>query len=325
MDTDAILERRRLRRRASFWRVSAFVILAVAIIAIVNSASDLRGFNPAAVRGEVADIRVDGFIETTPDAVEVLRKASEDAGVRAILLHIDSPGGVASGGEALYRAVRAATEKKPVVAVIEGLGASAAYMTAIAADRVIARESSITGSIGVIFQFGHFEDLLAKLGIEYGEIKSAPLKGEPSLFDEPDPAALAMIQALVNDSYAWFVDIVAERRNLAPDEARRVADGSVFTGRQALALKLIDGVGSDKEARAWLAAEKGISEDLPLNEWEEDDGVLPLFGSNTLAGLARLVGTQFGLDPSAALLPRRLTVDGLLSVWQGPVSGRSDR
>ncbi len=324
MDTEAILERRRLRRRASFWRVSAFLILALAIIAVVSVSSDLESLGTSAVRGQVADIKVDGFIETRPEAVEVLKKAAEDDAVKAILLHIDSPGGVASGGEALYRAVRDATEKKPVVAVIDGLGASAAYMTAIAADHVVARESSITGSIGVIFQYGHFEDLLGKLGIEYGEVKSAPLKGEPSLFKDPDPVALAMIQALVNDSYDWFVGLVAERRKLAPEEARRLADGSVFTGRQALALKLIDAVGDDEQARAWLAQEKGISADLPVKEWEKDEDLFPLLGGNALAGLARLAGLGLPLEPSA-LLPRRLTVDGLLSVWQGSGSGRSDR
>lgn len=322
MDTEAILERRRLRRRASFWRVSAFVILAVALIAIVGAAADLDSLDPAAVRGHVADIRVDGFIETRPDAVELLKKAEESKSVRAILLHIDSPGGVASGGEALYRAVRSAAAEKPVVAVIDGLGASAAYMTAIAADHVIARESSITGSIGVIFQYGHFEDLLTKIGVEYGEIKSAPLKGEPSPFKEPDPAALEMIRRLVMDSYDWFVGLVAERRKLSPEEARRLADGSVFTGRQALRLKLVDGLGSDEEARAWLAAEKGVSKDLPVHEMKQDDTFLPLLGTQALAGMARLLGLDVG---AAAFLPRRLTVDGLLSVWQAPVSGRSDR
>jgi protease-4 len=322
MDTEAILERRRLRRRASFWRVAAFALAAVAILAVVSLATDWNGLDAAAAGGQVADIKVDGFIETRPEAVDVLERAAKDDRVKAILLHIDSPGGVASGGEALYRAVRAASEKKPVVAVIDGLGASAAYMTAIAADHVIARESSITGSIGVIFQYGHFEDLLGKLGVEYGEIKSAPLKGEPSPFKEPNPQALEMIQRLVDDSYDWFVGLVAERRNLPPAEARRLADGSVFTGRQALRVKLVDGLGSDREARAWLAAEKGVAESLPLREWEKDEDYFPLLGANALAGLARLVGLDAGI---AAVLPRRLSVDGLLSVWHPSQSVRSDR
>lgn len=324
MDRDAMLERRRLRRRASFWRVSAFAILAVALVALVglNGGMDMDAFRSGSAGGQVADIKVDGFIGTRPDAVEMLAKASKDARVKAILLHIDSGGGAASGGEALYRAVRAASEKKPVVAVIDGIGASAAYLTAIAADRVIARESAITGSIGVIFQYGHFEDLLTKLGVEYGEIKSAPMKGEPSPFKEPDPQALAMIKALVDDSFNWFVDLVAERRKLPPAEARRLADGSVFTGRQALRVKLIDAVGGDKEARAWLKAEKGISENLPLREWKKDDGIFAAFNANALAGLARLVG----LDAAAAsLLPPRLAVDGLLSLWQASDAVRSER
>jgi protease-4 len=322
MDTDAILERRRLRRRASFWRASAFIVLAVALVAFLSRMGDFKGLGGVPVGNQVADIKVDGFIETRPEAVDLLKRASEDDRVRAILLHIDSPGGVASGGEALYRAVRSASAEKPVVAVIDGLGASAAYMTAIAADHVIARESSITGSIGVIFQYGHFEDLLAKIGVQYGEIKSAPLKGEPSLFKDPDPAALAMIQALVNDSYDWFVGLVAERRNLPPEEARRLADGSVFTGRRALQLKLVDGLGGDAEARAWLETEKGVSGDLPLQEWKKDEEFLPLLGANALAGLARLVGLEAGVS---SVLPRRLTVDGLLSVWQAPSAVPSDR
>jgi protease-4 len=322
METEAILERRRLRRRASFWRVSAFVLLAVAIVAVASVGAGLDGLKAGSIGGQVADIRVDGFIETRPDAVELLEDATKSSSVKAILLHIDSPGGAASGGEALYRAVRNASEKKPVVAVIDGLGASAAYLTAIGADHIVARESSITGSIGVIFQYGHFEDLLTKIGAHYEEVKSAPLKGEPSLFKAPDPAAVAMIQAVVNDSFDWFVGLVAERRKLPADEARKLSDGSVYTGRQALKLKLVDEVGSDEEARAWLATEKGISKDVPLKKWDKDESLFLLFGANSLAGLARLVG----LDQSAAsLLPRRLAVDGLLSVWQGPLSGRSDR
>ena len=322
MDMEAVLESRRLRRRASFWRVAAFLILAVALVALFAMNADMDGIGTPATRGHVAEIKVDGFIGTRPDAATLLKEAAEADAVKAILLRINSGGGAASGGEALYRAVRAASAEKPVVAVIDGIGASAAYLTAIAADHVIARESSITGSIGVIFQYGHFEDLLGKIGVEYGEVKSAPLKAEPSPFKEPDPAAIAMIQALVSDTYDWFVGLVEERRNLSAAEARRVSDGSIFTGRQALRLKLVDAVGGEPEARAWLAKEKDIDDDLPLRIWEKKEPFFPRFGADAMAGLARLLG----LDPdAAAILPRRLAVDGLLSLWQGPVSGRSDR
>ena len=318
MDTEAILERRRLRRRASFWRVSAIVILVAAIAVAAGSAWDLG----AEGSGHVAEIKIDGFITTRPDAVKLIDEAAEADSVKAILLHVDSGGGAASGGEALYRAIRSATEKKPVVAVIDGVGASAAYMAAIAADRVVARETAITGSIGVIFQYAHFEKLLEKLGAEYEEVKSAPLKGEPSIFSEPDPAAEAMVKSVVDDTYDWFVGLVAERRDLPAATARRLADGSIFTGRQALERALIDAVGGAEDARAWLASARGISEDLPKREWKKDQPFLSIFSADAVAALARLVG----LDPAAApLLPQRLVVDGLLSVWQAPEIRGSDR
>jgi protease IV len=317
MDADSVLDRRRLRRRASFWRVAAFLLAAIALLALISATSGLS-LQGTALKPQVARIKVDGFIATRPDAVELIDKAAKAEGVRAIVLRIDSPGGAASGGEALYRAVREASARKPVVAVIDGLGTSAAYMTAIAADHIVARESAITGSIGVIFQLAHVEDLLGKLGVEYVEVKSSPLKAEPSPFEPPSPEALAMVQAVVNDSYQWFVGLVAERRNFPQAEALRLADGSIFTGRQALRLKLIDALGDEDQARAWLATEKGVSETLAIEDWEEDDTSF-LFGAQALSGLVRLLGLDPSLAP-AVLIPERLAVDGLLSVWQASPS-----
>lgn len=314
MDTEAILERRRLRRRASFWRVAAIVILVGAIAIAIGYAWDLGEQGG----GHVAQIKIDGFIATRPDAVKLIDKAAETASVKAILLQIDSGGGAASGGEALYRSIRAAAETKPVVALIEGVGASAAYMAAIAADHVVARETAITGSIGVIFQYAHFEELLDKVGAKYEEIKSAPLKGEPSIFAEPAPGAEAMVKSVVDDTYNWFVDIVAERRDLPPASALRLADGRIFTGRQAQALSLIDAVGGYGDARAWLATEKGVPEALPAREWKKDESFMAVFSSEAAVGIARLVG----LNPATApIFPQRLVVDGLLSVWQVPETG----
>jgi protease-4 len=322
MDAETILERRRLRRRASFWRVTAFLILIVAIVIGVGSATNFEGLETAASGGQVADIRVDGFILTRPGQVDLIDKAAKASSVKAILLHIDSGGGAASGGEALYRAVRRASEVKPVVAVIDGLGASAAYMTAIAADHIVARESAITGSIGVIFEYGNVAELLRKIGVQYAEVKSAPLKGEPSLFHETDPAATAMIKRVIDDTYDWFVGLVADRRKLPMETARSLADGSIYSGRQALRLKLIDEVGGDQEARAWLAKERNVSADLPLREWKPDESYIAMFQTHALAGIAQLLG----IDADAtSFLTRRLAVDGLLSVWQTSLFGQSER
>ena len=325
MDADVIIDRRRLRRRASFWRAVAFVVFAVAVVAIVAATTGL-GLDGKVRREQVARIAVDGFIDTRPKAAELIAEAAEAKAVKAIIVRIDSPGGAAVGGEALYRAIREAADKKPVVAVIDGLGASAAYMTAIAADHVVARQSAITGSIGVIFQFPHFEDLMDKIGVKYSEVKSAPLKAEPSLFEEPSPEALAMIQTVVDDTFDWFVGLVAERRNLDDFQARRLADGRIVTGRQALEAKLIDTIGGEPEARAWLASQKDISEDIPAVDWKDSEIPFASFASESAARIARLLGADPGLIPAAkALLPKRLLVDGLLMVWQAPTPVRNDR
>ncbi len=325
MDADVIMDRRRLRRRASFWRAVAFLVFAAAVITIVAMTSGL-GLDGKVRREQVARIAVDGFIDTRPKAAELIAKAAGARAVKAIVLRIDSPGGAAVGGEALYRAIREAAEKKPIVAVIDGLGASAAYMTAIAADHIVARESAITGSIGVIFQFPHFEDLMDKIGVNYSEVKSAPLKAEPSLFGEPSPEALAMIQSVVDDTFNWFVGLVAERRSIDLAQARRLADGRIVTGRQALEAKLVDTIGGEPEARAWLAAQKDISEDLPGVDWKDSEIPFASFASESVARIARLFGADPGFVPAVkALLPKRLLVDGLLMVWQAPTLVRNDR
>lgn len=324
MDADVIIERRRLRRRASFWRTIAFLVFAVAIIAVVAATSGL-GLDGWVRREQVARIDVDGFIGTRPRAAELIAEAADARAVKAILVRINSPGGAAVGGEALYRAIRLAGEEKPVVAVIDGLGASAAYMTAIAADHIVARQTAITGSIGVIFQFPNFEDLMDKIGIKYSEVKSAPLKAEPSLFKEPSPEALAMIQSVVDDTFEWFVALVAERRNLDEAQARRLADGRIVTGRQALEAKLIDEIGGEREARAWLASQRDVSEDIPSVDWKDSEIPFTSFTSESVVRIARLLGVDPGLFPAArALLPKRLVVDGLLMVWQVPTSVRTD-
>ena len=325
MDADVIIDRRRLRRRASFWRAVAFLVFAAATIAIVAATSGL-GLDGKVRRDQVARIAVDGFIATRPRAAELIGEAADAKAVKAIMVRIDSPGGAAVGGEALYSAIREAGEKKPVVAVIDGLGASAAYMTAIAADHIIARESAITGSIGVIFQFPHFEELMVKIGVRYSEVKSAPLKAEPSLFEEPSPEALAMIQSVVDDTFEWFVRLVAERRGLEPAQARRLADGRIVTGRQALEAKLIDAIGGEPEARAWLASQKQVSEDLPAIDWKKSEIPFASLTGSSMTRIARLLGLDPGFVPAAkALLPKRLTVDGLLMVWQAQSPVRNDR
>ena len=206
------------------------------------------------------------------------------------------------GGESLYLALRKAAAEKPVVAVMGTTAASAGYMVAIAADTVFARAGTITGSIGVLFQTAEVTELLGKLGIESTTIKSSPLKAVPSPFEELTPEGRAATQSVVDSTYAMFVDMVRERRSLEPEQVAQVADGRIFTGRQALERKLVDAIGGEEDARAWLEAERKVSAELPVFDIGVEEKDSWIFGSAT--ALIR-----------KTLLPERLRLDGLLALW----------
>jgi protease-4 len=317
MDADQIVDRRRLRRKLTFWRVVAFVVLAAAIVgALLYAARD------SLVGPQIARVSVTGFIGEDRDQLAMLDRLGTTDAVKAVIVSIDSTGGSTAGGESLYEALRKLAAKKPVVATIGTVGASAAYMTAIATDHIVARRTSITGSIGVIFEFPEVSQLLKTLGVNMEEIKSAPLKAEPSPFHPTTDEARAVIAGMITDSYNWFVDIVAERRKLARADALRLADGRVFTGRQALDAKLIDEIGGEEEAIAWLGSAKAVDVKLPVRDWKPER---PGRGFLSADAIALWFARQLGLGPLLLkgdmldrVLPGRLKLDGLLSVWQGP-------
>jgi protease-4 len=199
-------------------------------------------------------------------------------------------------------------------------------MAAIATDHIVARRTSITGSIGVLFELPEVSDLLDKIGVKVESIKSAPLKAEPNPFTPPTDAARAVIQGVVTDTFNWFVGIVADRRHLPHDQALALADGRIYTGQQALDAKLIDEIGGEDAAIAWLGT-KGVDAKLPIADWApaaKGRGMWPL-SKAALVWLAQ----QTGLAPQLPavmidrLLPEGLKLDGLLSVWQGS-NGRDE-
>ena len=309
---DDIIDRRRLRRKLTFWRVAAVFVLLVGLFAIafVSVSSDEFG---AKSRPHVAKIRIGGTIGMDENLIDMLDKAGETDAVKGVILSINSPGGTTTGGEAIYDAVRKLADKKPVAAEVETLAASAAYMIAAATDHIVARKTSIVGSIGVLIQYPNFAELLDNVGIDVQTIKSTPLKAEPGMFDTPPPGAEAMMRHMILDSYAWFKDLVQERRGLTDTEIAAVADGSVFTGRQAVKNKLIDAVGGEEAAREWLAG-KGVSEELKVVEWKKEE---PTAGLLSSVAVARWLGVDLSQNTALEALQQRLFLDGLISVWHG--------
>ncbi len=317
VDIDTLVDRRRLRRKVTFWRVAAFLILALALLAgfaYVSGAGDL-----SKRKAHIARIPIEGVIYDNRKTLQMIEKIGKSDAVKGVIISINSPGGSTTGGEALYEALRELAGKKPVVAEIRTIGASAGYLVALAADHIVARYNSITGSIGVLFQFGNIEKLMQTVGVEMEAVKSAPLKAEPDFYSASTPEARAMLQSLVMDSYEWFVGLVSERRQLDPAKARELADGRVLTGHNALEMELVDAIGGEDKAVDWLESEKGVAKDLPVITWASSDNLDELpFSSRISREFGKGIGSALinPLNEAKGLIPRGLTLDGLVSVWQ---------
>lgn len=299
--SDHAIDRRRLKRRLSAWR-------AVGVLALVALAFTALGKTTGLVPlPHIARIKIAGVIVHDLDRDKAIVELADSSRVKAVLLHIDSPGGTVVGGERLYLALRKLAEKKPVVAVMDTTATSAGYMVALAGDRLLAGAGSVTGSIGVLMQTTDITQLLEKIGVNAEAIKSTALKGVPSPLEKLTAEGRKATKEVVDDIYAMFVEMVAERRKMAPEKAKALADGRVFTGRQALANGLVDAIGGEAEALQWLQTEKGISKSLKVEdaELESAESKLPL--------LNRLFGSW--LVGGKRLLSERLTLDGLVSVW----------
>lgn len=312
-EADLLVDRKRLRRKLTWWRAAVFLVLIVAVGAVAWAFRDKVSDSQA----QIARISLSGFISGDERTLNLIRDVGNNRAVRAVLVEISSPGGTTSGAERIYNALRELSAKKPTVAVVGGLAASGGYIAAIGTDRIVALETSLVGSIGVLMQYPNVEGLLNTLGVKMEEVKSSPLKAAPNGFEPTSPAARAALESLVADSYGWFKRLVRERRKFDDAQLTVVADGRVFTGHQALELKLVDQLGDRRQAIAWLEQEKKIARDLPVREWKRtgSDGTFGLWS-------ALAMGAQgMGLTDVAAIFDRldnQLAVDrldGLLALW----------
>ncbi|HEY7662046.1 MAG TPA: signal peptide peptidase SppA [Xanthobacteraceae bacterium] len=325
LDADTIVDRRRMRRKLTFWRVFA-ILLAICALVAVGAALRVPGTGVliGQTGGSIARITITGLIRGDQERVEALERLGKSR-ARAVIVHINSPGGTTAGSEQLHDSLMRLKEKKPLVVVVDGLAASGGYITAIAADHIVALDTSLVGSIGVLFQYPNVADLLKTLGIKIEEIKSSPLKAAPNGFEPTSPEARAAIESIVSDSYAWFKNMVKARRHLDDASLARVADGRVFTGRQGLALKLVDEIGDEKTAIAWLAKEKNVDPNTPVRDYRLRGRFSDLEFLHT-AVIATLDAVGLGSfarrlqEWGAVQTMERLNLDGLLALWHPPAA-----
>ncbi len=303
---ELIVDRRQLKRRLWRWRVFAVVAALVALGSMLWTGGDFKKYSD-----HIARVRIDGLITGDQATLNLLDDIAKSDKVKALIIRIDSPGGTTAGSEAVYEQIRKISKDKPVVAVMDTVAASGGYITAIASDYIVARGNTITGSIGVIFSFPEVSKLLETLGIRMEEIKSGELKAEPSPYKPMSDRVRTVSNEMVQESFAWFTGLVAERRHLAPERVAVLSDGRVYTGRQAVAAKLIDALGGEDVALQWLETDRKIPKDMGVVNWTNPVNTDP---SGLGFSIANIVLETLGFDG----LKRQVEsarLDGLLVLW----------
>jgi protease-4 len=314
-ETETVLDRRRLRRRLSWWRALA-VVAALALIGVAAlSTRDGAVFG----RKQIARVSLEGLITEDRDQLRMLQKIAKSDRVAAVIVFVNSPGGTTTGGEALFDALRKLAAVKPVVAQFGTVATSAAYIAGLATDQIVARGNTITGSVGVIFQWAEFSQLLDKVGVKVNEVKSGPLKANPSPFQPLDAEGKAVAEQMVSESQKWFVGLVASRRHIDPKSVTGLEQGRIFSGREALTYKLVDQIGGEAEAIKYLEEVRHIPTGLKVVDWKpkrEDGWGLTSLATRAIGTLINLRG-QGGLVGVLAPGVRTLQLDGLVSIWHG--------
>jgi protease IV len=305
LETDLLLDRRRLKRRLFYWRGAT--VLAVLAVLLV-----LAGRGGAIPHAHVARLTVSGIITGDRKLDDAVAKLARDDTVKALLVEIDSPGGSVAGGVALHDAIARVAAKKPVVAVMGGTAASAGYMVALPATRIFASPATLTGSIGVILETGEVSGLLNRLGVTAEAITSGPLKDQPSFIRPLTPAGRDVLHGLVMDLYDQFVGMVADGRHMPAEKVRELADGRAYTGRQAAGLGLVDALGGEADARDWLAKERGVATSLPVEDVSTKSWAERALASS-LGGVSE--------DILKSVLFQGLRLDGAWAVWQPSAAG----
>lgn len=303
LETDLLIDRRRLKRRLVLWRTLAALALIGAVLVVWRGQAGKLG-GP-----RVARLTVSGIITQDRKLDDAVVKLAADNRVKALIVEIDSPGGSVAGGESLHDAIAQVAAKKPVVVVMDGIAASAGYMIAVPAARIFAQAGTLTGSIGVLLPTGEVSGLLKTLGVSVDDITSGPLKDQPSLTKPMTPEGRAVLQGLVMDMYDQFVEMVAAGRHMDPDKVRQLGDGRAYTGRQALKLGLVDAIGGEPAARAWLATERDVPTTLPVDDVSTEGLATRMFAGS----LSELFATAW-----KSVFSQGVMLDGAWAVWQRP-------
>ncbi|WP_417904643.1 signal peptide peptidase SppA [Candidatus Tisiphia endosymbiont of Micropterix aruncella] len=295
---DYIIERKQNKLKLRLWKLATILMFIVLIVVMIKK-FDLTSSEYVTTNSNyIATVSIEDIIFEDTKRDKRLEKIIDDDKINALIVNVNSPGGTVVGSEKIYNILRKISAKKPVVIVMGTLAASGGYLISLGGDYIISHNGTITGSIGVIFQTLEVTDLAKTLGITFNNFKSGELKAAPNPTEKVTEAVRQAIMSNVQDTYDYFIELVALRRGLAIEEVKKIADGRIYSGRQALKLKLVDAVGSEDDAIKWLQEVKKIDKDLKVKEFkikpkskfleiimEDFDSVLPSFFKNKFQGI----------------------------------------
>jgi protease-4 len=235
-----------------------FLAVLMVLLAVISLVFTLLQKGGVPMGDKVALVRIEGPIIDSKGAMDEIKDYVKDSSVKAIVLRVDSPGGAVAPSQEIYEEVKKATAKKKVVVSMGSLAASGGYYISSPASRIVANPGTLTGSIGVIMEIPNIEGLMNKVGVKTEVIKSGRHKDIASIFRGIGKEEREILQGVLDDVHAQFIESVAEGRKMPPEEVRRLADGRIFTGKQALDAGLVDELGNLEDAVKTAAKLSGI-------------------------------------------------------------------
>ncbi|EER22009.1 MULTISPECIES: signal peptide peptidase SppA [spotted fever group] len=298
ISSDYLIERRQIKSRLLIWKLAAIILIAIVFLLVGKDFAPKEVLHINSNEDYIASVLIDEIILEDEKRDKKLKKIIDDSHIKALIVNVNSPGGTVVGSEKIYNILRKISEKKPVVIVMGTIAASGGYLISLGGDYIVSHNGTITGSIGVILQTAEVTELAQKLGIKFNNFKSGELKAVPNPTEKLTEAVRVAIMENIEDTYNFFLELVSERRNLPIEEVKKLADGRVYSGRQALKLKLVDAIGSEDTALKWLQEVKKINVNLLVKDYqlkpkpklmdiilEDFDSITPSFFKNSFNGI----------------------------------------
>lgn len=258
-------------------------IIIVLLLTISGLLTLVKDSSVSFERNKIALVRIEGPILDSQKEIEEIRKYAKDTSIKAILLRVNSPGGAVAPSQEIFTEVKKAVEQKPVIVSMGAVAASGAYYISAPASRIVANPGTITASIGVIMEIPNLSGLMQKIGVKSEVVKSGKHKDLASAFRGIGDEERKILQNVLDNVHEQFIEAVAEGRQMESSEVRKIADGRIFTGQQAIKIGLVDELGNIEDAKLIAASLAGISGEPRIIEHKEKKTFFDLL-NNSISG-----------------------------------------